>query len=51
MLQLDLAVLALACIPLLLSVRAVRGRSNPSDAFLPLLVLTSVHQETLVNYV
>jgi hypothetical protein len=50
MLQLNLAVLALACLPLLLAVRAVRGRSTPYDAFLPLLILTSVHEETLTHY-
>jgi hypothetical protein len=51
MLQVDLALLAMACLSLMLSVRALRGRSHFCDAFLPLLILTSAHQHTLRNFV
>jgi hypothetical protein len=51
MLQVDLALLALGSLALVLAARSVRGRSSLCDAFLPLLVLTSAHQQTLGNYV
>ena len=51
MLQVDLALLAGACLSLILAVRAIRGRSHFCDAALPLLVLTSAHQHTLRNFV
>ena len=51
MLQCDLALFALGCLPLLFAVRSVRGRSSLCDCFLPLVLLSSVHQATLANYV
>jgi hypothetical protein len=51
MLQTDLAVLALGALCLIAAARSVRRRSSTSDAFLPLVLLTSAHQQTLANYV
>jgi hypothetical protein len=51
MLQADLAVIALGCLPLILGARAARGRSDLADAFLPLLLLSSVQYESLTYYV
>ena len=51
MLQVNLALLALAALALVLAVRAVRGRSALGDSFLPLLVLTSANYESLLLYV
>jgi hypothetical protein len=49
-LQVNVAVVALGALLLVFAVRRVRGRSSLADAFLPLLVMTSAHWETLGNY-
>src|SRR5262249_41216921 len=46
----NLAWLGLGSLALLVAVRAVRGRSAPADAFLPLLVLTPGQFESVLMY-
>jgi hypothetical protein len=48
--QVNLGVLALGCLTLIFALRAMRGCSAPCDAFLPLLMLSSAHLDTLLVY-